>query len=210
MGDDAAMRRGVLTPFRTTSYREIELDGGPYLLSQKRTVEMDKVIDNPNLTEIPLTLWDLFGHGVRRYVKFLVVGGVNVVIDVGIFNLFLWLLPTRTSWALTLYNTVAVVAAIINGYVWNRRWTFRDLSTGSIRERWLYLLQAGLNILLNDLIVVWVSSYLHFAKSVPYFVSSNAGKGSAMLLSSLMSFAIIRLVVYRNAKSYRPPSAGGE
>ncbi|RIV24230.1 GtrA family protein [Alicyclobacillaceae bacterium I2511] len=165
---------------------------------------MDKAMDKPSLTEIPLSLWGLFFRGTRRYVKFLVVGGINVVLDVGIFNLFLWLLPTRTAWALTIYNTIAVVIAILNGYVWNRRWTFRDLSTGSSRERWLYLIQAGLNLALNDLIVVWVSTYLRFAKSVPYFISSNAGKGAAMLLSSLMSFVIIRLVVYRNVKSPPP------
>jgi putative flippase GtrA len=136
-------------------------------------------------------------HTVKRYTKFLIIGAMNAFVDVFVLNILLWLAPARTAWALSLYNTVAVIAALLNSYVWNRRWTFGDVATGSTRERVLFFLQAILNLVLNDVIVVWISSYLVFSKSVPFFISSNAAKAIAMMASSSVSYLCMRWFVFR-------------
>ncbi|MCL6444095.1 MAG: GtrA family protein [Alicyclobacillus sp.] len=127
----------------------------------------------------------------------MVVGLANAAVDLLVLNGLLLMHVTRSPWLLSLYNTVAVICAILNSYIWNRRWTFADTSDGSMRERFAFVVQAVLNIVLNDVILVWLSSYLVFAKSVPLFISSNAAKGLAMFLASSVSFIMMRLFVFR-------------
>lgn len=143
----------------------------------------------------------LVSHAVRRYTVFLMVGAMNAAVDILVFNLILWFAPTRTNWALSLYNSVAVIAAIVNSYVWNRKITFRDTATGAKREKFWFIGQALLNLCLNDAIVVWISSYLIFNKSVPFFISSNAAKGVAMMLSSAVSYFCMRYLVFRRVRA---------
>ncbi len=136
-------------------------------------------------------------HSVKRYTKFLIIGTMNALVDVFVLDGLLWILPTRTAWTLSVYNTIAVIAALVNSYVWNKRWTFGDVATGSPKERLFFFLQAVLNLILNDVIVVWVSSYLVFSKSVPFFISSNAAKVIAMISSSSVSYLCMRWFVFR-------------
>jgi dolichol-phosphate mannosyltransferase len=69
---------------------------------------------------------------VRRYAQFCLVGGSGVIVDMG----FLWLLasPSMLGWNLTVSKVLAAEAALINNFVWNELWTFRELTAG--RTRW--------------------------------------------------------------------------
>lgn len=140
------------------------------------------------------------GRRVKRYTKFIVVGAMNAIVDLAVLNGLLLLSPAKSTLLLFIYNTVAVVLAIANSYFWNRRWTFADSSDGSVRERSMFLVQAMLNLAINDVIVVWLSSYLVFSRSIPFFISSNASKGLAMFLSSSISYVFMRLLVFRGRR----------
>jgi len=58
---------------------------------------------------------------VRRYLRFCVVGGSGVVVDMAV----LWLLVSVAGWNLSLAKVLAAEAAIINNFTWNNLWTFR-------------------------------------------------------------------------------------
>jgi putative flippase GtrA len=60
----------------------------------------------------------LAGLGVR----FLVVGGISTLIEVGVFNLLYLALGWDVMWA----KVAASLVALINAYFGNREWTFRD------------------------------------------------------------------------------------
>ncbi|WP_274434376.1 GtrA family protein [Alicyclobacillus sp. ALC3] len=143
-------------------------------------------------------------HTLKRYSKFLIVGFANAVVDLVVLNALLLVAPTRSAFALFVYNTAAVLCALINSYVWNRRWTFADAASGSRRERVLFFVQAGINVAVNDLVVVWLSTYLVFSHAIPLFVSSNLSKGLAMLISSTFSYLCMRLFVFRSDRGTRP------
>jgi putative flippase GtrA len=141
---------------------------------------------------------------LAQLAKFCSVGLTNGVVDLGVFNLLLWLAPTRNPNQLVVYNTVAVVAAIINSYLLNSRWTFRGLRhTGraaATRQRLLFLAQALLNIGINDLAVWSLARVLHDVVLVSAAGTNNAVKLVAMLTSSMVSFALLRFVVFRRHK----------
>lgn len=144
------------------------------------------------------------GRLFNRYGKFLVVGMMNALVDIIVFNLFVLFLPKPSPWTLSLFNTIAVAMAICNSYVWNRYWTFSDVTDGTRRERMAFLAQAVLNILINDLVVALATAYLIGIKSIPPYASSNIAKGLAMLLSSSVSYLLLQWFVFNPSHQRRP------
>lgn len=77
----------------------------------------DRVANHPHIAGRSL--------GVRQFMKFSIVGGVNTVVDFGFYLILTRLLDVPYVLASALSFTVAAT----NSYVWNRRWTFRDRAT---------------------------------------------------------------------------------
>jgi putative flippase GtrA len=135
-----------------------------------------------------------------RYLRFLVVGALNAVVDLTVLNLLMWAHPTRIPWQLTVYNTIAVACAIVNSYLWNQRWTFRDVAAGTSREFGLYTLQALINVVINDAVLTAAAACLEGVRGLSPFWSSNLAKAAAMFLSSSVSYLCMRLFVFRRTK----------
>jgi putative flippase GtrA len=145
---------------------------------------------------------------LSRYGKFLVVGMMNALVDIIVFNLFALMFSTHSPWLISLYNTVAVAAAICNSYVWNRHWTFSDVTTGTRQERIMFWGQAVLNILINDLVVALLTAYLSSFKSLSPYASSNLAKAAAMFTSSTVSYVVLRMFVFRSGSRTQGESTG--
>ena len=66
----------------------------------------------------------------KKYAQFSAVGLSNMLVDVGVLNLLLFLWLTRSPEMLVLFNLAALVLANANSYLWNTVWTFRDEEIG--------------------------------------------------------------------------------
>ncbi|HZU81741.1 MAG TPA: glycosyltransferase [Polyangiaceae bacterium] len=64
---------------------------------------------------------------IERFVRFALVGSTGVVVDMGL--LFLLSDPHTLAWGLTRSKVLAAEAAIVNNFVWNDVWTFRDVAS---------------------------------------------------------------------------------
>lgn len=135
-----------------------------------------------------------------QYLSFCMVGVSNAVVDLGALNLLLLLYPTRSDVTLLFYNTIAVMLAILNSYLWNTRWTFHDQVTNSRRERTLFVAQAILNIAINNLVLIFMTDLLPTQTGEWSILTANLAKLSAMAAASTISFLLMRGVVFR-AKS---------
>jgi hypothetical protein len=65
------------------------------------------------------------GEMPGQFARFCLVGMSNAVIDFSVLNAALFAFPTHSNVLLLAYNTVAVVLAATNSFIWNRRFTFR-------------------------------------------------------------------------------------
>lgn len=63
---------------------------------------------------------------IDRFVRFATVGSSGVVVDMGL--LYLLSDPHTLAWGLTRSKIVAAEAAIVNNFLWNDAWTFRDVA----------------------------------------------------------------------------------
>jgi len=63
---------------------------------------------------------------IDRFMRFATVGSSGVVVDMGL--LYLLSDPHTLAWGLTRSKLVAAEAAIVNNFLWNDAWTFRDVA----------------------------------------------------------------------------------
>jgi len=63
---------------------------------------------------------------INRFLRFGIVGASGVVVDMGL--LFLLSDPSMLGWGLTRSKLIAAEMAIINNFLWNDAWTFKDIS----------------------------------------------------------------------------------
>lgn len=137
----------------------------------------------------------------RQVVRFALIGGSNVLIDFGLYNLLLAVHPSRNPDTLVIYNTIAVIGAIVNSYHWNRLWTFRSqrLSEegGVWRERLLFVVQGVLNVVVNDLVLAGVTVVLNRNHLLSTYLANNLAKVMGVLVASSVSFLAMRYVVFK-------------
>jgi len=137
---------------------------------------------------------------VRQFLSFVVVGLSNTTVDLGVFNLIYTLRPTANVNWLLVYNSVAVMLAIVNSYIWNTRWTFqkgaRHRGPAAWRQRALFVAQSLVNLLVNDIVVLFITPYLMAIHGLPPRLASNASKGVAMIVASLVSFVVMRFLIF--------------
>lgn len=138
---------------------------------------------------------------VQRVRRFTMVAAGNAVVDLGVFNLLVLINPSRSPEVLVLYNTISVVAALLNSYLWNSRWTFGDRSASDAasrrRQRTLFLGQAAVNLAVNNVTIYAVSFLLQPFAGLSAAAVSNIAKVFAMLAASATSYVLMRRLVFR-------------
>jgi putative flippase GtrA len=82
--------------------------------------------------------------------RFLIVGALSTVIEIGLFNLFFLVLGWSPVWA----KVASSLIALVNAYFGNREWAFRHRGRhGRLREAVLFLIVNGVCTALGALIV---------------------------------------------------------
>lgn len=73
-------------------------------------------------------------ESLRQFIRLGLVGGFNTIVDFGIFNILLLMLPNE-RWEASVAVSLSYIGATAFSYILNRRWTFElDGSWGSGRE----------------------------------------------------------------------------
>lgn len=98
------------------------------------------------------------GKTVTQAIKYGVVGVSNTLITMAVIYIMMKLLGCREG----LSNITGYVAGLLNSFVWNRQWTFKDSSAGWSRSAFrfavafavCYLLQWGLVTFLNAHLII--------------------------------------------------------
>lgn len=95
-------------------------------------------------------------HSVRQFVKFCIVGASSTVISFGVFN-FLYL---KYAFPLVPAVTIAFLLAVMNGFMWNRHWTFKESKHKAAHEQYVKFLAVNVvGWFLNTSIVVLIVAH---------------------------------------------------
>jgi putative flippase GtrA len=144
-------------------------------------------------------------RGIRTFLlqiaRFCMVGGLNTILDLLIFNSLLWLMPTKSTTTILVYNSIAYLFGGINSFLLNKYWTFRDRQKISITEVARFAVTTVLGVLCNDLLIWLISRYFH-----PIIADArlwaNTSKILALCGSVLISYIGMRLWVFVQPHSH--------
>jgi dolichol-phosphate mannosyltransferase len=132
--------------------------------------------------------WRIYGQYLRhllrlrlatlptaRFLRFAAVGGSGVLIDMAV--LFLLSDPRALGFPLTRSKIVAAELAIINNFLWNDAWTFRDLvgTQRGLRHKLRRLLKfnivCGIGLALNVVLLNVQFNWLHMNRYVANLIA---------------------------------------
>ncbi len=142
-----------------------------------------------------------------QFGKFVLVGGLNFLVDVGILNLLIFVTSIAAGWLYSVFKGISFAVAVINSYLWNKFWTFKspraqgesaDESVGKIGKEFLTfvivsLIGIGLNNAVASLIVNWLGPQWGISENL----WANIGAVTASFLAMFWNFIGYKFIVFK-------------
>jgi putative flippase GtrA len=133
----------------------------------------------------------------KKYAQFSVVGFSNMLVDVGVLNLLLFLAPTGSPELLVLYNVGALILANANSYLWNTLWTFKEQARHDAKQAGMFTAQGLLNVAVGSALLWAAARGLHAYTDLSPWASGNVAKAVSTVSASTVSFLFLRLFVFK-------------
>lgn len=130
--------------------------------------------------------------------KFGLIGVANTVVDLGIYNLFIYLSDVSTGYLIVVFKSFSVLAAILNSYVWNKFWSFEKKETHNLGEEFTQFLMVSLvGLLLNVGITAFVVNVIGAPTGVADKTWANIGGLTASMLVLTWNFVGYKFFVFK-------------
>lgn len=127
--------------------------------------------------------------------RFLVVGAVSTLIEIGVFNLlvFVW------GWDVVAAKVVASLVALVNAYIGNREWTFRHRDRrGRTAEVALFLATNAVCTVIGAVLVwVGVEAVASVLEREPGALAVNVVNLASIVIVVLLRFVLYHSIVFR-------------
>lgn len=127
--------------------------------------------------------------------RFLVVGGLSTLIEIGVFNLLVYV----WGWDVVAAKVVSSLVALVNAYIGNREWTFRHRDRrGRVAEVVLFLVTNAVCTAIGAALV-WVGVELVAGAlgREPGAFAVNAVNLASIVIVVMLRFVLYHLVVFR-------------
>jgi putative flippase GtrA len=130
-----------------------------------------------------------------QLVRFGLVGALNTMLDLLIFNILLWTMPSKDTTTLLIYNTLAYALGAVNSFLLNRYWTFRRSNRMHASEVGRFIATTIVAIGCNDGLI-WLANNVLRTISENTFLTANVGKIIAIAGTMVLSYGGMRLWVF--------------
>lgn len=134
-------------------------------------------------------------QAVGQVLRFCLVGGLNTILDLLLFNCLLWVFPTADPVNLIVYNSLAYAFGGINSFVLNKYWTFRHRQSIDPGEVTRFIITTLAGICVNDILLWIFSNAIHWQDINPT-LWANVSKVIAIFGTFLISYSGMRLWVF--------------
>jgi putative flippase GtrA len=122
------------------------------------------------------------------------VGISCAVIDLGVLYGLLSFFPTKQSFWLTFYNSIAYGLAVLNSYTWNSRYTFKQKKNP--KQFIAFIIQAVASLFIADIIFLFGLWVFGFVYLLPGWLKTSIAKVISMFISSTSSFFFNKYIVF--------------
>jgi len=135
--------------------------------------------------------------------KFVLVGGLNFLIDIGILNLLIFLTSIAAGWFYSVFKGVSFFVAVFNSYFLNKFWTFKASasdkpSTKKVgKEFFTFLIISLIGLALNNIIASLVVNWLGPQWGISENLWANIGAVTASFLAMFWNFMGYKFIVFK-------------
>ena len=134
--------------------------------------------------------------------RFLVVGAISTIIEIGVFNLLVF----AFDWDPVVSKIVASLIALVNAYIGNREWTFKNRDRRGRASELTLFLAANVACTLLGAGIVWlgIETLTGLSGHAPGPLGLNVVNLVSIVIVVLIRFVLYHKVVFR----VTPPTAG--
>lgn len=137
-------------------------------------------------------------NSIFQFLKFGVVGVLNTLVDLGVFNLLIFLFGLVHGPLFVMFKTISFIVAVVNSYFMNKHLVFNTQGVGKSTEFGLFLIVSIVGLLLNVLVsyAVFATGKM-LAPEVSFYLFANAGAllGSGVVM--LWNFLGYKFFVFK-------------
>lgn len=95
---------------------------------------------------------------ISQAIKFILVGILNTLIDLGVLNLLIFASGISTGFAYSAFKGISFTAAVTNSYFLNKFWTFKSRGAGAAKKEFaqffiVSFIGFGINVGIASLVV---------------------------------------------------------
>jgi putative flippase GtrA len=156
-------------------------------------------MDTQPQTNSQPTLVQKYGPLLAQLLRFAVVGVLNTGIDFAILNILSYFTHITSGTGIIPLKGVAFLAANINSYLINKKWTFKDNTSGEGAKKFsTYLAVSVVGALINLGAVYLITTYVPPVFGLNKSLWLNAANLVATGLSLIWNFVGYKLIVFRN------------
>lgn len=131
---------------------------------------------------------------IIEFIKYGVVGISNVIIDFSILNLLMYITSVYKGGLLIIFNIISFVVYSSNGYLLNRKFTFKSKNS----SYFLYIVVLGSAMIVNSYILYFISINNIF--NINKVIWANGAKLFASVISGIFSFFLNKHFVFKNSE----------
>lgn len=130
--------------------------------------------------------------------KFLLVGILNTLIDLGILNFLILISGTASGLAFSLFKGASFLVAVVNSYFWNKFWTFKKKEATKAPKEFaqffvVALIGLGINVLIASFIVNGIGPQFGLSEKI----WANLGAIAATFFGMTWNFLGYKFIVFK-------------
>lgn len=130
--------------------------------------------------------------------KFGLIGVANTVVDLGIYNLFIYMTDVSSGYLISVFKVFSVLAAILNSYVWNKFWSFEKKDVTNVGEEFTQFLMVSLvGLLMNVGITSFIVNVIGTPAGIATKTWANVGGIMASALVLTWNFVGYKFLVFK-------------
>jgi len=155
----------------------------------------------PFLTLFGLFVASLIGKrvlAIYQMAKFVLVGALNTMIDLGILNFLMWISGIYTGIFYSIFKAISFLCATVNSYLWNKHWTFGKREKIFVSKEYLkFLIIVTIGLLINVLIASFVVNVIGPQFGIIPKFWANIGAFTAILIAWIWNFIGVKFIVFK-------------
>ncbi|MBI3627860.1 MAG: GtrA family protein [Candidatus Sungbacteria bacterium] len=134
---------------------------------------------------------------IWQIAKFGLIGVLNTALDLGVYNVLIYATGYDKGLQLALINAVSFTVAVVNSYIWNKKWVFEGKARRSRTQFFEFLTVSVVAAIISSLIVGLFTGYIAPPGGVSAAQWANVAKIMAIAFSFVWNFVGYKFVVFR-------------